>query len=230
MKQSKTSNEARGVTLRHLAEIVGFLALAMMTATSAAMMKHQRVGAPALVAMDSVAAPVDVAQPFIAATIEQRTATVVASNEVEQSVEAAEAPEHTRVTIEFDEDENEPALESSEIRFFDGRRVRPARTIWMTVTAYSPDHRSCGIWADGVTASNKSVWTNGMKLIAADTRLLPFGTLLSVPGYDGGSIVPVLDRGGAIKGKRLDVLYPTHEIALQWGVQRLPVTVWEYVD
>jgi len=117
-----------------------------------------------------------------------------------------------------------------EIRYFNGRPVRPARVIWMTVTAYSPDHRSCGKWADGVTASNKSVWTNAMKLVAADTDLLPFGSLLSVPGYDNGSIVPVLDRGGAIKGARLDVLYPTHQIARRWGVQRLPVTVWEYAD
>jgi 3D (Asp-Asp-Asp) domain-containing protein len=60
--------------------------------------------------------------------------------------------------------------------------------------------------------------------------MLPFGTLLSIPGYDNGAVVPVLDRGGAIKGARLDVLYPTHEIALEWGVQRLPVTVWEYAD
>ena len=121
-------------------------------------------------------------------------------------------------------------IDRSETRWFNGRPVRPARTLWMTVTAYSPDHRSCGKWADGVTASMKSVWTNGMKLVAADTRLLPFGTLLSVPGYDSGRIVPVLDRGGAIKGNRLDVLYPTHSIARKWGVQRLPVTVWEYAD
>ena len=124
----------------------------------------------------------------------------------------------------------ELGIDPNAVRWFNGRQVRPARTLWMTVTAYSPDHRSCGKWADGITASNKSVWTNGMKLVAADTRLLPFGTLLSVPGYDSGRIVPVLDRGGAIKGNRLDVLYPTHQIARRWGVQRLPVTVWEYAD
>lgn len=116
------------------------------------------------------------------------------------------------------------------VRFFKGRLVRPVRTLNMTVTAYSPDHRSCGKWADGVTASNRSVWTNGMRLVAADTRVLPFGSLITVPGYADDEIVPVLDRGGAIKGMRLDVLYPTHEIALQWGVQKLPITVWEYVD
>jgi len=117
-----------------------------------------------------------------------------------------------------------------DIRYFDGRPVRPVRTIRMRVTAYSPDEQSCGKWADGITASNKSVWTNAGRLVAADTSLLPLGSLVSVPGYDDGAIVPVLDRGGAIKGRRLDVLYPTHEAALQWGVQELDVVVWEYVE
>jgi 3D (Asp-Asp-Asp) domain-containing protein len=100
----------------------------------------------------------------------------------------------------------------------------------MTVTAYSPDERSCGIHADGITASNKSVWTNAMQLVAADTRLLPFGTLLSLDDYAEGHIVPVLDRGGAIKGNRLDVLYATHAEARQFGVKQVPVTIWEYAD
>ena len=113
---------------------------------------------------------------------------------------------------------------------FNGRPIRKSHTVRMLVTAYSPDARSCGKWADGITASGYSVWTNGMKLVAADTRLLPFGSIISVPGYNGGNPVPVLDRGGAIKGRRLDVLYPTHEIARQWGAQRLTVTVWEYAD
>lgn len=116
------------------------------------------------------------------------------------------------------------------VRYFDGRAVRPVRRLWMTVTAYSPDERSCGVWADGITASNKSVWTNAMQLVAADTRILPFGTLLSMDDYAGGEIVPVLDRGGAIKGMRLDVLYATHAEARRFGVKRVPVTVWEYTD
>lgn len=113
---------------------------------------------------------------------------------------------------------------------FDGRPLRKVRDIKLKVTAYSPDERSCGIWADGKTASGYSVWTNGMKLVAADTKLLPFGTILTVPGYNDAQPVQVLDRGGKIKGHRLDVLYPTHEIARQWGSQDLVVTVWEYAD
>ncbi len=112
---------------------------------------------------------------------------------------------------------------------FDGRPIRPVRTVTMRTTAYSPDARSCGKWADGITASGMSVWTNGMKLAAADPSL-PFGTILTVPGYNDGQPIPVLDRGGAIKGNRLDLLYPTHDIALQWGVQDLEVVVWEFAD
>ena len=115
-------------------------------------------------------------------------------------------------------------------RFFDNRPLVRTGSITMRVTAYSPDERSCGSQADGITASGFSVWTNGMRLVAADTALLPFGTLLSIPGYDDGAIVPVLDRGGAIKGHRLDVLFPTHEAAREWGVRDLEVEVWAYAD
>lgn len=122
------------------------------------------------------------------------------------------------------------AIADPTIRFFNGRPVRPARTMRMEVTGYSPDARSCGKWADGKTCSMHSVWTNASKLVAADTRLLPLGSMVSVPGYHDGEIVPVLDRGGAIKGKRLDLLYPTHKQARQWGRQFVDVVIWEYAD
>lgn len=121
-----------------------------------------------------------------------------------------------------------PLTYASASATFDGRTLRPIGTMRMLVTAYSPDRRSCGKWADGVTASGHSVWTNAMKLVAADTRLLPFGTILTVPGYNDSKPVQVLDRGGRIKGHRLDLLYPTHEIARRWGKQFIDVTIWEY--
>lgn len=116
------------------------------------------------------------------------------------------------------------------VRWFNGRPIRPARTLWMTVTAYSPDERSCGAFADGLTATLHSVHTNDFALVAADPTILPYGSMITVPGYDRDRVVPVLDCGGAIKGHRLDVLYPTHERARQWGVRRIRVTVWQYAD
>ena len=47
--------------------------------------------------------------------------------------------------------------------------------------------------------------------------MLALGSMISVPGYDKGQIVPVLDKDGAIKGARLDVLFATHEAARQCG-------------
>jgi 3D (Asp-Asp-Asp) domain-containing protein len=123
-----------------------------------------------------------------------------------------------------------PVVQPDELIYFDSRPLRKTRTIRMLVTAYSPDEKSCGIFADGVTASGFSVWTNGMKLVAADTSVLPFKSIITVPGYNGDRPVPILDRGGSIKGNRLDVLYPTHAIAKRWGKQWLEVDVWEYAD
>jgi len=133
----------------------------------------------------------------------------------------------TKIPVEAEE--SVEYFESS-IRWFDGKMVRPSKTIYMTVTGYSPDARSCGIYADNKTATMYSVWTNGMDLVAADPRVLPYWSMISIPGYADDDIVPVLDCGGAIKGNRLDLLYPTHELALKWGVRQLPVTVWEYVE
>jgi 3D (Asp-Asp-Asp) domain-containing protein len=126
--------------------------------------------------------------------------------------------------------ESVPYTTDAQMRWFNGRPAKPARQYWMTVTAYSPDARSCGDSADGLTATMHPVQTNNMRLVAADPTFLPYGSMLTIPGYADGEVVPVLDCGGAIKGRRLDLLYPTHERARQWGRQRVLVTVWEYAD
>jgi 3D (Asp-Asp-Asp) domain-containing protein len=100
-----------------------------------------------------------------------------------------------------------------------------AHVIWMEVTAYCPCTKCCGPNAQGMTASGKDVGYNGGVFVAADTDLFAFGSQFSIPGYHQGQPVEVVDRGSAIKGDHLDVYFPTHEQALQWGRQRLPVTV-----
>lgn len=137
------------------------------------------------------------------------------------------APQPTPVRLE--DAEPEPAW-PADTRWFDARPVRPARTITMVVTAYSPDAASCGDFADGQTATLHAVTTNAGQLVAADPRLLPYGSMLTIEGYASGEVVPVLDCGGAIKGNRLDLLFPTHAEALEWGVRTIEVTVWEYAD
>ncbi len=71
----------------------------------------------------------------------------------------------------------------------------------------------------GVTASG-TVAKRGT--VAADPKLYPFGTRLYIPGYGTGVVE---DVGGAITGKHIDVWFPTHGEALQWGRRHLNVKV-----
>lgn len=128
------------------------------------------------------------------------------------------------------DDEVSRFVADAEVRWFNGRPVRPDRVIWMKVTAYTPGEESCGTSADGKTATMHCVTTNASRLVAADPKVLPYGTMVSVPGYAQGLIVPVLDCGGAIKGDRLDLLFPTVEEARRWGVKTVPVTIYGYAD
>ena len=89
------------------------------------------------------------------------------------------------------------------------------------ITAYCPCEKCCGQWSDGVTASGHII-QEGDRFVAAPSTI-PFGTRLSVPGYAGGLYVAVLDRGGAIRGNRLDVFFDTHDEALAWGVRKFKV-------
>lgn len=213
--------------VRTLLQSAGIGLLLVAVIASAVIVKEAQSSAPAmpLAALDRTttgaaerfdasALPLPVIDPLI----EELEAATVQAPAPEAEIPVTSAPEVEEPTYPPD------------TRWFDGRPMRPARTIQMTVTGYSPGEESCGDSADGITSSLHSVWTNGMKLVAADTRLLPFGTVVSVPGYHGAQLVPVLDRGGKIKGNRLDLLYPTADQARQWGVKKVRVTVWEYID
>jgi 3D (Asp-Asp-Asp) domain-containing protein len=98
-------------------------------------------------------------------------------------------------------------------------------TVRMLVTAYCPCKKCCGPNAHGITASGRPVSYNNGQFIAADTTLLPFGSTVIIPGYAGGQPVPVIDRGSAIIGNHIDVFFPTHQEALNWGRRWITVTV-----
>lgn len=87
------------------------------------------------------------------------------------------------------------------------------------ITAYCPCSKCCGFWADGVTACG-AIAEEG-KTIAADTDILPFGTKVKI----NGEIYTVQDTGGAIKGKRIDIFFDSHQTALDWGRQTIEVFV-----
>jgi len=97
------------------------------------------------------------------------------------------------------------------------------KTITAEVTAYCPCEKCCGKFADGTTASGRVIF-KGDKFCAAD-KSIPFGTMITIPDY---GTVPVLDRGGAITGSRIDVFFPDHQQALNWGRRKMTVKIWNY--
>jgi 3D (Asp-Asp-Asp) domain-containing protein len=97
--------------------------------------------------------------------------------------------------------------------------------VLMEVTAYCPCRKCCGPKAQGITASGKSVNYAGGRFVAADTSLLPFGTKVKVPGYNSDEPVEVIDRGGAIKGNKIDVFFASHDEAVKWGRRKIAVAV-----
>lgn len=86
------------------------------------------------------------------------------------------------------------------------------------ITAYCSCSKCCGKHATGYTAS-------GTKATAGRTVAAPsnfaFGTKLIINGKE----YVVEDRGGAIKGNRIDMYVNSHAQALAWGVKYLPVQV-----
>ena len=97
------------------------------------------------------------------------------------------------------------------------------RTVRMRVTAYCPCTLCCGPLAEGRTA-NGYVIRRADRFVAAPKKY-PFGTEIVVPQYNRNKPIKVLDRGGAIKGNRLDVFFPSHTRAAKWGVKYLDVKV-----
>ena len=112
---------------------------------------------------------------------------------------------------------------------------RPTFPEWIEipalVTGYTPhDGTDSAHWStkDTVTATNKD-WRVHPYGIAADPRILPYGTLVRVPGYRSGAIFAVDDTGGAMRGSwkkgivQVDLRYQTSYSARKQG--RSPGTV-----
>ena len=93
----------------------------------------------------------------------------------------------------------------------------------MNVSGYCAGECCCDQFADGITASG--IPAKG-KIIAAPKKYA-FGTRMNVPGY---GMAVVEDRGGAIKGNKIDLLFPSHQEALNFGRQELIVKVFKRIE
>jgi len=107
----------------------------------------------------------------------------------------------------------------------------------MRVTAYCQCEKCCGKWAnvpptERRLASGVKLWDQLVTgtLFCAAPGEIPFHAAIAIPGYNGGFCVPVLDRGGAIVGDRIDVFIPDHAAARAWGAPLLQVVIYYTQD
>ena len=65
-------------------------------------------------------------------------------------------------------------------------------------------------------------------LVAADPKVLPLGSVIQMEGPDYPGIYQVMDTGRLVKGKIIDVFLPSLESAVEFGRQKVRVTVLRY--
>ncbi|WP_065410277.1 3D domain-containing protein [Pseudobacillus wudalianchiensis] len=97
--------------------------------------------------------------------------------------------------------------------------VKAAKVITVKSTAYTASCKGCS----GVTATGINLKKNpNAKVIAVDPKVIPLGTKVYVEGY--GQAVAA-DKGGAIKGNKIDVHVPNKAQASRWGVRTVKVQI-----
>jgi 3D (Asp-Asp-Asp) domain-containing protein len=62
-------------------------------------------------------------------------------------------------------------------------------------------------------------------VIAADPNILPLGSVVRIYAGIYSGIYSVLDTGGAIRGQRIDLFFPTRAEAMRFGSRRIKVEI-----
>ena len=108
-----------------------------------------------------------------------------------------------------------PAASTSSAGTIDGLKYK--KTISMNSSAYTA-------YCSG-TKRRTATGAEAVKGVAAvDTNVIPFGTKLYIPGY---GYAVAADRGGAIKGNRIDLCMNSYNEAIQWGRRNVTVYILE---
>lgn len=93
-------------------------------------------------------------------------------------------------------------------------------TVTFETTAYCACSKCCGK-SDGITASG--TYATAGRTIAAPSNYA-FGTEIEI----NGNVYVVEDRGGAIKGNRIDIFFDSHSAANNYGRRTVEGKVFCY--
>ncbi|MBK5444309.1 DUF348 domain-containing protein [Peribacillus sp. TH16] len=93
------------------------------------------------------------------------------------------------------------------------------KEIYVSSTAYTASCKGCS----GVTSTGVDLKSNpDAKIIAVDPSVIPMGSKVYVEGY---GYAVAADKGGAIKGNRIDVFFSSKNDAYRWGVKKVKIRV-----
>ena len=101
---------------------------------------------------------------------------------------------------------------------------------WMTFEAsyYVSSCKGCsGVSASGVNVKNTTTY-QGYRIIASDNNIIPMWSIVEIQTPHETFKGIILDRGGAIKGRKLDVLVGTTKEALSLGRHDVKLRVIRY--
>lgn len=108
----------------------------------------------------------------------------------------------------------------------DGQVYTYSKVITCTATAYDASYESNGPWGP-ITATGKAL-KSGM--VAVDPRVIPLGTKLYIESPDGSWVYGYSvaeDTGGAIKGNKVDLFFPSSHSVRQFGRRTANVYILE---
>lgn len=122
----------------------------------------------------------------------------------------------------------QPPAKTSQVTGKLAKEAEEAQT-WTTyeATAYTAfcAEGCTGVTATGLDVSETTTY-KGRVVVATDPKVIPLGTRIKIRTADGEEIAAISqDRGGAIKGRKLDVLVASEKEARQFGRQKVRVKI-----
>ena len=126
------------------------------------------------------------------------------------------APETATASKSKNVSKNSPSVEVSRNN---SAASEGGKEFYVSATAYTADCNGC----TGVTATGINLKSNpDLKVIAVDPSVIPLGSKVWVEGY-GYAVAG--DTGGAIKGEKIDLHFPTKSAAYKFGNRQVKIKV-----
>lgn len=107
-------------------------------------------------------------------------------------------------------------------------KSKEAASEWMTMSAtyYTANCKGCsGITATGDNVKKTIMSKSGLRVIAVDPTVIPLRSVVEVSTPEGTFIAVASDTGGAIKGRKIDVLVKEKSTALSLGRDEVKIRI-----